>query len=790
MIEIYNQDNTNYEFNGDQTLFPSLCDASAEINGAWQLELRHPIDDDGRYKSIAENAVVKVPSFNGNQLFRVYEKVATNYEVAAYAYPIFLDARDEVMLIDCRPTLLNGQGALDWMLDGFSKYSGESDITKVETAYYIRKNFFEAIAGDNENTFLNRWGGEIYYDNYNIIINEHVGSDRGVSVIYGKNLSAIEEDIDTSEIITRIIPEAYNGYMLDGDEPWVDSDLIDVYPKIYSRVVYFDDVKMIDDATEDEPGYETIEELRAELVRRCELMYSQDHVDKPKVSIDVEMIQLSQTEEYKDYIMLEDVALGDTIRVIHNKFGIESEARVVALTYDCIGRKNKSVTIGVERNNIMDSISDTKSKIDSVVSDKTGDIRAEKVSGILNALKAKMRAQNSVAQRQDVIAILFEDTDPDSATFGALGIGTKGITIADSKIAGGTDWDWKLAIDARSIYAGAIITGILTDKLGRNSWNLDSGVLTISDSMRIIAGDTDAAFSEIITNLSSATGDVAANLEAIIAERSQVFEDNLSVIAQQIADIAATAERISFEFINRITGGYNLIHNSSGLNGINGWTKSGAGTAVGNQTQEVKNNTVAKSMIVIDNAEISQNIEVLQGQEYTFCCKAKRNTAYSCYLKIQNDDEELIVFNEQSTSNWSDFELRLTAKTTSVTITAGSTGESGNDLYVADMIIVQGAYKQYWSPAAYEVYSSLTTIDGTGVHVRGSDDNVETMVGDTGFHILYDEDPNDDVDEKTIALTFNRDLSKLSRTQINKDLTVGKLRTIPVDGGVDIVLLD
>ncbi len=63
-------------------------------------------------------------------------------------------------------------GPLDIMTAPNKKYTAETDITSTGTAYYQNKNLIEAINGDDENSFVKRWGGEIVYDNYKAIINE------------------------------------------------------------------------------------------------------------------------------------------------------------------------------------------------------------------------------------------------------------------------------------------------------------------------------------------------------------------------------------------------------------------------------------------------------------------------------------------------------------------------------------------------------------------------------------------------------------------------------------------
>ena len=182
MIQIYSPTNTDYIHNGDQTLMPSAATVHPILNGAWTAELTHPIDTDGRWKYIVEDAVVKMPSFNGDQLFRIKATSKSDSGVIATMEPIFMDSMGDCFLVDIRPTAKNGQQALDDMVSPNGKYSASSNITRVNTAYYQYKNLIEAIAGDDDNAFLRRWGGEVLNDNYQVMINERVGGDYGVEV--------------------------------------------------------------------------------------------------------------------------------------------------------------------------------------------------------------------------------------------------------------------------------------------------------------------------------------------------------------------------------------------------------------------------------------------------------------------------------------------------------------------------------------------------------------------------------------------------------------------------------
>ena len=92
MIQLYKAENKSFECNGDMTLIPSKATVHVVMNGAWEAEIEHPIDKEERWRYIKENAVVKMPSFNGKQLFRIKKKRKSDSGVAATLEPIFFVA--------------------------------------------------------------------------------------------------------------------------------------------------------------------------------------------------------------------------------------------------------------------------------------------------------------------------------------------------------------------------------------------------------------------------------------------------------------------------------------------------------------------------------------------------------------------------------------------------------------------------------------------------------------------------------------------------------------------------
>ena len=492
MIQIYKPSNTDYTSNGDMTLQPSEAEIQAKLNGTWQAELSHPIDAEGRWKYIEDQAVLKMPSFNGEQLFRIVKKNKSDSGIEVTAEPIFLDAAGDCYLKDIRPTNVNGQQALDQMLAPNKKYSGKSDITLKTTAYYQDKNLIQALNGEEDNSFINRWGGEIIYDNFQVTVNKRAGGDYGVQILYGKNIEkeGIKEEVDFSDVVTRIYPKAFNGYSLSGNG-YVDSPLIGSYPTVKSSTITFEDVKMREDAREEdeENGIivcDTQAELDTALKKKCQEQYD-NGIDKPVVTISINMVALQNTEEYKDYKILEEVSLGDTVHCKSSNLGIVTDARVAEIKYNPINKKVSAVKIGDIAADYFGRLSDAAVRVDIAIR-PDGTVIGQQVEGLINMALAQLKLQSTVAKKVNVRAILLEDTDPNSPLYGAMCWGTQGFQIASERTEDGKDWKWSTFGTAKGFFANLIVAGTMlydrcrggTAEIG--GINNTSGVLKILDA--------------------------------------------------------------------------------------------------------------------------------------------------------------------------------------------------------------------------------------------------------------------------------------------------------------------
>ena len=584
MIQIYNIENTNFDQNGDMSLFPSSASVHAVLNGIWEVTLEHPKDSEDRWKYIKEGAVVKMPSFNGEQLFRITHKEKSDSGISADLQPIFMDAADDCFLLDVRPTDKTGQQALDIMTAPNKKYTAETDITLTGTAYYQNKNLIEAINGDNENSFVKRWGGEIVYDNYKAIINRHAGSDRGVEILYGKNIAenGMKEEVDLRNVVTRIIPQAYNGYQIDGDAPWVDSPLIDKYPTVKYSTMKFEDVKMRADAQEDDESKgviicDTPAQLEAALIKRCQEQWEAG-ADKPQVTISVDMVMIEDTELYADVKGLVEVSLGDTVHCRNNNLDIVTDARVTELEWDCVNDRILSVSLGDYQFDYISNQVSINNRIESAIRED-GSVIGSQVQGILDAVKTQFHALRDVAQKQDVRAMLFEDLNPDSPTFGAMCLGSMGFEIASKRTADGKDWIWSTFGTGQGFFADYIIAGtMLADRIYGGTLTLGgrdnkAGIMKILNGSGAVMTTLDK--DGILTNGRYTCGSDEFGRRAEISEGEIKIMDKSGNTVGRIFAVSNEIFKIGTEnalFRMFKTGEVYVDCQSFGVNGYNGFT--------------------------------------------------------------------------------------------------------------------------------------------------------------------------------------------------------------------------
>ncbi|WP_283689363.1 phage tail spike protein [Clostridium perfringens] len=466
-IEYYKGNNTNYEFDGDVTLVPNKAIFDITMNGICEIEINHPYDKEGRWKIINGNGVIKAPTpYSKGQLFVIYSidknMLTTGLKIKArhIFFDLYYSTTEDIRAVNC-----NCQRALDILFNG-TKFTGHSNIKKINTCYFVKQNRIEAINGSNkDNTIINRWGGEIFLDNFNVYINERIGEDKGLEILYGTNMLDLGLKENRKDIVTRIKPVAFNGIRL--PELFIDSPLISKYRIVYEKYIEFSNLKFkgdLQNESEDtEDGsiiFETKEELYNALREECKKLF-ENGIDKPKITGNVKVAALSNTEKYKFVKDLVNINLGDTLTAKHLDLDIDIKVRCVGYKWDILKEKYIDVTIGDVVKNYFQNQSDTTQKVNSILNEN-GTVKSSELEGAINALKAPLLAQKSRAKKSDVVAWIQEVLDPNDPDYGCLQGGTKGILLSDERLDDNSDWNFKTAVTPKGIIADWIIGKLRT----------------------------------------------------------------------------------------------------------------------------------------------------------------------------------------------------------------------------------------------------------------------------------------------------------------------------------------
>ena len=390
-ITIYKPDETDFTHNGLGLLDNRLIDIEVfeEFNGEYTASFTYPLG--GKLSSyIIGDALIKCFTPNGLQLFRVKELNPSMGIINVKAYHIFYDLLDN-MVMDIYPYNMNGQQALNTILNGMvtpHNFTASSDIGSSSSdgsdssdenasARIIRKNGVDAIMGDSKNTFISRWGGELLRDNFNIIINKAIGADYGVQIRHKKNLVGYQGQIDYSSVVTRILPQGFDGIFL-VDTPaqningaFVNSPLINNYINPIHRVFKYEDIKAFGtpNVQDDDPDAVTLTQARAMLLQRAEDEYSINKVDIPTASYSVSFVDLRDTIEYKDFQVLENIGIWDYVTVIHEEDNFEINARMRSYTYNPILQSYNQITLETELNNFTGSFINDNNNLNNIIND-------------------------------------------------------------------------------------------------------------------------------------------------------------------------------------------------------------------------------------------------------------------------------------------------------------------------------------------------------------------------------------------------------------------------------------
>lgn len=333
-IELYPRDQTDFSHHGYALDDISNDIVTWQLNAKFTLTFDYPMFSEHAGDLVAEN-IVRVPVPGGKAAFRIAQVIKSMGHLSITAYHVFWDLNDD-FIADTNIVDKDGQGALDQIMRAANYPTGFkvlSTIGNVTNARLVRMSIIKALLGTDDNSFLNRWGGEFDWQDFSFSVNPRLGKDRGVHFEYAHNLTGYEATKDSSGIITRLLPEGYNGLLL--PELYVDSPKLGNYrkPKIGTKT--YQDIKAIDEtqATGNQEGAVPVQEAYELLRAAATKEFSESHIDEAKWTYKLNVALLENTEEYKDLSITTTVLPGDTVTITHKLDDIDVRARLTGYTW-------------------------------------------------------------------------------------------------------------------------------------------------------------------------------------------------------------------------------------------------------------------------------------------------------------------------------------------------------------------------------------------------------------------------------------------------------------------------
>ncbi|EOV3185367.1 phage tail spike protein [Enterococcus faecalis] len=319
------------------------CEITEEANGKYELEMDYPAIS--RFSDYFENGYQIKAKPNDLEEYHIFEIKQTFKDTFTNSIVIYAQSRTyklgnrQVRLV----TVDNRNGAeamrlIEQNMDEPCDIKLYSDINTASSTVFEARNVLNCIAGE-QGSLLQYWGGEIKREPFKLSLLRRRGRDNVGTVRYGKDLKGLTIKFDWQSIVTKVLPFAELQSGADGTSQRiygdaVKSEYINKYPDVYAQYVQF---------TEDQ-GVKDLSSLNKVAGKYFTTLYPGS--DKPKVSIELEIEKLTDSEEAKEFAKMRNYNLFDTFTVYHKFYDIDIQTKVTGIVYDALAEKTIKITAG------------------------------------------------------------------------------------------------------------------------------------------------------------------------------------------------------------------------------------------------------------------------------------------------------------------------------------------------------------------------------------------------------------------------------------------------------------
>ena len=467
MIRCFDQADTSFLSNGDIIIQPSKAVVHKEDNGDFYLDLECSLD---YLDYVIPQNIIVANTPQGDQPFRISDVKTTRSRIIARCKHISYDSMN-YLILDSYVVEKNCNDALDHLnmaTDNTSPFTTISDIQVINSYRCVRKSLWEAIG-----VVLERWGGHLVRDGWNIGIMDEIGADNGIVIQYKKNLKEISVEYDWSEVVTKLLPVGRDGLLL--DDLYVSSDVSYYIP--FTKTVSFDQDLNQDDFP-DEESY--IQALKDDLRSQAQAYVNEHCIPSVNYTLKANLEKITD--------------IGDIIEVIDERLGIDIQTRVISFEYDCILDKYIEVEFGNFQAKLSDLLSNVQTSINTATTEASQAVTVTLEAELQEAQDKIFGVLGNSYVIYDGDQILIVDSLPKETAHNVIRLNSAGIAFSQNGINGSFSSAW--LIDGTMDMANINVINLTADlikggtlKLGSNLNS--SGILEIYDASNTLIGKFD-----------------------------------------------------------------------------------------------------------------------------------------------------------------------------------------------------------------------------------------------------------------------------------------------------------
>lgn len=365
---LYGGSATTFNTNGVGRLTDSIsCVITEERNGEYTLELTYPTSG-LHYSDIANGMIIvaKPSSDQQPQPFRIHTiSKPINQKVIISADHISYDLNYIPVAVFNAVGIVNAlSGLISNSLED-NPFTFTTDITNTTSLFQVTipKGCRSCLGGSDGSilsTFSGSKGVEFKWDKYNVFATLNRGSDNGVTLRYGKNITNITSELTIDDTITGVLPI------------WTNSDNTSVLTGTIQYSQYKDNYPINKTVVLD-----CSQEFKATPTETQLNEYGYQYVNTqglPTENIQLSFVDLSKTDEYKLSANAETLSLCDTVTVIYSPLGVNYKAKVIKTVYDCLREKYQNITIGDPKSSLAKALITTVTEIENNTNNKLASV--------------------------------------------------------------------------------------------------------------------------------------------------------------------------------------------------------------------------------------------------------------------------------------------------------------------------------------------------------------------------------------------------------------------------------